>query len=345
MKLISTDQISKGMVLAEDIVNDDGVIYLNTGIHLDQRHIRLLENLKVDYLYIVDEKEVDAIPTKAKKTHTQAFKKTLESFKSVYTNVRLGKQVVIHEVRDALDPLVDGILNNNDILGSLRNIEVNDEYTFKHSINVSLIASMLGKWIGMDKDMLTKLSVAGLLHDLGKCKIPHEILNKPGRLDSQEFEIMKTHSMFSYELLKASGQVDEAILKGIRGHHERIDGNGYPDRLKGDQIHLFAKIIAVADVFDAMTSDRCYQAKKSAFQVAEQMTRLGSDHLDITLVSVFLKNIAAFFVGNEVKLSNGIIGEIILINQFAVTRPLIRHQESFLDLSRRYDLDIIEVLK
>jgi putative nucleotidyltransferase with HDIG domain len=347
MNLIAIDKIDDGMTLAEDVINDDGIIYLNSGTVLKKRHIKLLENLNVAFIYVLLNKMGDdgkiELPMKARKTFNKEFKHTLETFKDVYSNVRLGKKIIIEEVKESLEPLVEGILNNNDILGSLRKIEINDEYTFKHSINVSLIASMIGKWLGFDAERLKLLSVAGLLHDLGKCKIPNEILNKPAKLDENEYEIMKTHPLFGFSILSESGSQNDDILKAILQHHERIDGNGYPNGLRGESIHEFARIIAVADIFDAMTTDRCYRAKLSPFDVAEELTRLSYDHLDVEIVTLFIKNISKFFVGNEVLLNTGAIGEIVLVNQFAITRPLIKLSTDFVDLSKNYKLHIVEV--
>ncbi|MCK8061282.1 MULTISPECIES: HD-GYP domain-containing protein [unclassified Fusibacter] len=347
MNLIAIDQIVEGMTLAEDIINEEGVIYLNTGTELKGRHIRLLENLNVTFVYVVVDKPSSEagidLPVKAVKSFNKEFKHTLETFKNIYTKVRFGSRIAIDEVKKSLEPLVEGILNDNDILGSLRSIEINDEYTFKHSINVSLISSMIGKWMGYDEEKLKLLSVAGLLHDLGKCKVPSEILNKPSRLEDNEFEIMKTHALLGFSILTESGNDNLDILKGILQHHERIDGNGYPNGLRGDAIHEFARIIAVADIFDAMTTDRCYRAKLSAFEVAEELSRLSYDHLDVKIVTLFIQNISKFFVGNRVLLNTGDIGEVIMVNPFAITRPLIKLTSDFIDLSKDYRLQIVEV--
>lgn len=348
MKLISVSTIEVGMVLAEDIYSKDGVIYLNAGAILKARHVSLLQNLKVEFIYIEaaeDHQIIEHAPNRARLNYSKEFKQTLGAFKEIYTNVTLGKQVIIKEVEESLEPLVDGILNNNDILGSLRNIEVMDDYTFRHSINVSLIASMLGKWLGYEHHHLKKLSIAGLLHDLGKSKIPIAILNKPAALSAEEFQVMKQHAYYSYDILKNNAAFDSDMLLPILQHHERVDGSGYPMGVKGDKIHPFAKIIAIADVFDAMTSDRCYRKKASAFDVSDELIRMSSSHLDIEFVTVFVKNISRFFVGNQVMLNSGDQGRVVMINPYHVTRPLVKTAHDFVDLSKDYDLRIVEVLK
>lgn len=350
MKLISIEHLRQGMILSEDILNENGVVYLNIGTEIKERHIHLLQNLGVGFVYIKstapenDQTDIEEYLPK-EKDYSQEFKKTLESFKNLYISVRLGKKVVIDEVKDSLEPLVSGILNNNNILGSLRRIEINDEYTFKHSINVSLISSMIGKWLGYSAKDLMDLSVASLLHDLGKCKIPIEILNKPAKLNDSEYEIIKGHSYYGFQLLGESGQLSSDALYGVLSHHERMDGSGYPSATNGYKIHEYARIIAIADTFDAMTSDRVYKSKLSPFIVAEEMLRETHNHLDVNITSLFLNNISKFYVGNVVRLNTGDIGEIVLVSKYNMTRPLIKVESKYFDLSKHYEYEIVEVIR
>lgn len=273
------------------------------------------------------------------------YKQTLESFKSIYKDVSFGKPIAFESVKATVTPLIEEITSGNDILANLRMIQIADDYTYRHAIHVSLLSTMIGKWMGLGVDQLADLAIAGLLHDLGKCQIPPMILNKPARLSADEFEIMKSHALLSYAILQENGQTNEAILRGVVEHHEKMDGSGYPQGLKAQEIHLFARIIAVADVFDAMTSDRCYRASVSPFTVADEMLRAASTHLDVEVVSVFLQNVSRFFVGNEVELNTGHIGSVVMVNPYAVSRPLIKTESDFLDLAKHYDLYITRVIK
>lgn len=375
---IAIDQIESGMLLAEDVIGPDGTVYLSAGTTLKARHKVLLENMGISTVAIKEVHSVDIRsalePTETPVAPTSStpppvsppvkssavgwrpdtavvlkrnrmYKQTLESFKSIYKDVSFGKPVAFETVKAAITPLIDEITQGNDILSSLRMIQIADDYTYRHAIHVSLLSTMLGKWMGLDSVDLSDLAIAGLLHDLGKCKIPPLILNKPARLSGDEFEIMKSHVLLSYAILQESGQTNQAILRGVLEHHEKIDGTGYPNGLKAGEIHLFAKIIAVADVFDAMTSDRCYRASVSPFTVAEEMMRAASTHLDVEVVSIFLQNISRFFVGNDVELSNGAVGSVVMVNPYSVSRPLVKLQHDFVDLSKHYDLYITRVLK
>ncbi len=347
MKLISTENLKPGMFLSEDILNENGVVYLNMGTEIKERHIHLLINLGVSFVYVQSETE-DHEPFNnflKDRDYSREFKHTLESFKSLYTNVRLGKKIVIDEVKDSLEPLVSGILNNNDILGSLRRIEINDEYTFKHSINVSLLSSMIGKWLGYSPKDLMDLSLASLLHDLGKCKIPTEILNKPSKLNAVEYEAIKEHSALGFQILSESGQLSQDALHGVLSHHERMDGSGYPNGIEGYKIHEYARIIGIADMFDAMTSNRVYKSKISPFLVAEEMLRESYSHIDVNITSLFLNNISQFYVGNVVRLNTGDIGEVVLVSKYNMTRPLIKVESKYFDLSKHYEYEIVEVIR
>ncbi len=348
MKLISVDHLQDGMILAENLYNSDGVVYLNEGSELRKRQKILLKNLGIFYLYIEEENFSD-VPEENSEKHKKVilnkeFKGTLSAFKSVYTAVYLGQEPVVEEVRKQLAPMISTVLTDNDILGNLRSIEVVDEYIFKHSVNVSLLAAILAKWLGYSEQQVLEVSTAGLLHDVGMANIPKDILNKPGLLEDDEFEIVKSHVQTGYDLLKKSSGISEDILNGVLHHHEKMDGSGYPNGIKGEQIHPYGRILAIADVFDAMTNDRVYSNKASAFEVADVMMTMCPDHLDIEMVQVFIKNISRFFIGNKVELNTGFIGEVIMINPYHVTRPLLKNQSDFLDLSKDYNLRIIDIL-
>lgn len=349
--LVLVQDLKAGMILGEDIMNNDGVIYLSEGMELTDRHIRNFDNFDIEIINIkeavVEEINEGKILTESElysKRINEEYTKTIESFKKLYENVRLGKHVVMEDVRGNISPLLSEISTNNNILGSLRMIKANDEYTYTHSVNVGLISSMIGKWLNYSETDLSNLAVAGFMHDLGKCKVPLEILNKPSKLTEQEFEIMKMHSTHSYQILENADESNFDTMFGVLEHHEKTDGTGYPNGKKGSEIHEFAKIIAVADIFDALTSNRVYKSKMSPFKVAEILMEEAVNHLDPKITQLFIRKIAHFYVGNMVKLNNGEIGEVILVNKFNFTRPLIRAGEKFYDLATNYKLEIVEVL-
>jgi len=351
--LVFIEDLKAGMILGEDIMNNDSVVFLSEGMEITERHIRNFENFGIDFVNIKESVIEEAFEEKVlieseselySKRINEEYSKTINSFKDLYNNVRLGKHVVLEEVKSNIQPLLTEISTNNNILGSLRMIQANDEYTYTHSVNVGLISSMIGKWMNYTELDISNLAVAGFMHDLGKCKIPLEILNKPAKLSSQEFDIMKMHSTHSYQILDASEGANYDTLFGVLEHHERIDGGGYPNNTSGTKIHEFARIIAVADVFDALTSNRVYKSKMSPFKVAEILMEEAVNHLDPNITQLFIRKIAHFYVGNIVKLNNGEIGEVVMINKFNFTRPLIKVADKFYDLAMNYKLEIIDVI-
>lgn len=347
MRLMHIKDCKPGMYLGEDIVNERGVVFLGSGIRLTDKHLGSLAQIGVETLYIaspdrVEELEDDMILFD--KQLNQEFKNTIDSFKNVYQNVRLGNQIILNELKTSITPLVNRVIKNNNILGNMRMIEVADEYTYKHSINVGMVSSMIGKWMGYGQNELLDLALAGMLHDIGKSRIPNDIINKPARLTPEEFDIIKTHPRAGYEILCESQEVNFDVLFGVLEHHERMDGGGYPTGSTGKKIHEYARIVAVADVFDALTSNRVYKGKISPFKAAEIVMEESVEHLDPEIVQLFLGRIAQFYVGNKVQLNTGEFGEIVMVNRYSLTRPLVQVNEHFYDLSSNYHLQIVEVL-
>lgn len=348
MKLMRINECAAGMYLGEDIINSNGVVFLGSGTRLTQKHLSSLAGSGVEMIYIANPERIEDLDNDIilfDKQLNGDFKKTIDSFKNVYQNLRMGNHIILEELKDSLTPLIDKVISNNNILGNLRMIEVADEYTYKHSINVGMVASMIGKWMGYSQNDLMNLALAGMLHDIGKSKIPNEIINKPGKLDDAEFEIMKTHPRAGYEILSDTKEVSFDVLFGVLEHHEWICGGGYPNGSVGKKIHEFARIVAVSDVFDAMTSNRSYKSKMSPFRAAEVVMEESAAHLDPEIVQLFLSRVSQFYVGNKVQLNTGEIGEIVMVNRYNLTRPLIQVGSHFYDLSSNYGLQIVEVMK
>ncbi len=343
MRLLQIDELREGMVIAEDIISF-GLLYSASGTILTEKAIEGLKSIDIKYVYVLDDADDYEKVVIIDNNLSREYKNTIDSFKNTFLNVKVGKKIIINELNDSLSPLVDDIITSNNILGRLRQIEVNDEYTYKHSINVSLIATMISKWMGFSNYELYDIALAGLLHDIGKSKVPVEILNKPSKLSKDEYEIMKRHTQYGYEILKNTSGIDESITLGALEHHERLDGKGYPLGLSGDKIHTYAKIIAVADIYDAMTSTRVYKEKVSPFKVAELIFQDSFGILDPIIANTFLKNIFTFYVGNIVKLNNDQIGTVVLVNKSNPTRPLVKTPTGFVDLSKRYDYEIVDII-
>ncbi len=193
------------------------------------------------------------------------------------------------EVKDIVTNMVSTILDDDFLISSFISILSANYYTHTHSLNVSVYSICLGKHLGLVESEIQELGISALLHDLGKSKIKDEIINKNGSLTEYEFNEVKKHPLLGWLLAKRLGITNKNILSGIRNHHERMDGNGYPDQLKDKDIHIFAKIIGVCDVFDALTTKRVYKDAVSTFETLIMMKKDMSKHLDITLLDEFIK--------------------------------------------------------
>ena len=344
MSYIEISNLKSGMVLNKDVENlKTGAILIKNGTVLNRRFILLMKNLGIKRVDVLDEELfLDEHP---KERLNVRFEMLSNKMESVFDDVKYGKKIIISEVSEEVDLLIEELKKNNNILGRLRELEEGDDYTFNHSLNVCMLSTMIGKWLGYNQIEIKQLSLAGLFHDIGKLKISDDIINKPGKLTEREFEIIKKHPIYSYNCTMDTIGISKNVSLGVLAHHEREDGSGYPNGIKGDKIHEFAKIIAVCDIYDAMTSNRAYKDKESPFYVAEHLDDSSFSNLDPRITRVFLENISKFYVGNIVKLSNGEIGEIIYIHPNEVTKPIVKVGERFIDFLNEKDLEIVDIIK
>ena len=341
MKNISVSDLEVGMELALDVVSDVGITFLAKGTVVNRGHIESLKRMDIDWVYIkIDLRE------RIQKDQKDFYLVALGEFKKIYMSSRIGTRIDNVDYKGIMNGLFSQYVDSNDVLGKIHSIEIEDLYIYRHAINVSIIAMSIAKWLRFSRNEVIDIGVAGYLHDIGKCNVPGSILNKPNKLTDEEYEIMKTHADHSYQLVKDMEQLSFKAKEGVLYHHERLDGSGYPNGARGAEIPLSARILAVADMFDAILSDRVYSAKVSPYKAIEILKDDSFGKLDPKIVNVLVKNIADFYVGNIVKLSTGEIGEVILLNKSNVTRPLIKVRDGrYLDLSTNYKIEVLEVLR
>ena len=215
----------------------------------------------------------------------------------------------------------------------LHNMRAYDDMTYVHSMSVSLICNIFGRWLGYKDEELKILTLAGLLHDIGKMAIPEKIVKKPAKLTEEEYNTIKQHTVQGYRILKPL-QIDSRIKDAALLHHERCDGGGYPLGITGDKVPDFAKIVAIADVYDAMTAARVYRGPMCPFKVISIFEEEGLQKYDSKFILTFLENIGQTYQNNRVRLNNGVVGDIVLIHREKISRPLIKCENgSFIDLN------------
>jgi HD-GYP domain-containing protein (c-di-GMP phosphodiesterase class II) len=275
----------------------------------------------------IDEKHKDLVE------HTQ---KAFESLKT-------SNDIDLASIKSDVDKAIPDMIRNDDVLMRLSQLKASDNYTFDHSLRVSILATMIGKWLGYDMEQLSELAQASLLFDIGKLKIPDFVLNKPNKTKAEEFDIVKKHAQFGYSILMKTKGVTNNIKYSALQHHERIDGTGYPLRLKAGQIHEFAKIIMVCDIFDAMISERPYKDRVSPFVAAEYISWNAGKTLDSKICYIFLRNLAVFYTGKEVLLSTNERGRIIYVDVNFPTRPVIQVGDKFVDLVKEKHISILDL--
>lgn len=338
-RFISTRLLKKGMRIDQSIVDSTGRALIEKGAFLDDFHIEYLQEKSIGGIYICegepdpDELELqipqytreliekNRVPDRAKVTLSESVRKRVgEGIQFLYNNT--DSDDFSNATSVVAEELMQTITDNDAIAVDVGMLKVSDEYTFKHSVDVATMSMIIGRKYGLSNRELHDLGISGLLHDVGKSKIPNEVLNKPDRLTDEEFSLMKQHSLFGYEIIKDRNEFSEPIKLGVLQHHEKINGKGYPFGNNADKIHTFAKIISVVDVYDALVTERPY---KKAFPkgVAVEMIMAMTGELDIDAMKSFLDSIILYSVDSIVTLSNGEKAKVIENSTTNCLRPKV----------------------
>lgn len=327
MRLVPIECVKEGCYLAKTIFDDDGRALLKSGVMLTDSIINRIKSIQIYSLYIIDEYSDNEIEDIIKPELRQ---KSIKTIKETFSSVERFNQTFDHkmsssqnlntvikerekyflDIYDIAEELLDEILSNKNVMVNLVDIKSMDNYTYQHSVNVAILSVILGMQLQLNKYDLLDLSVGALVHDIGKTFIPTDILMKPGPLTEKEFNIAKEHTTKGYDYLKNISDISSKARVISLQHHERVDGKGYPENRKGNEINNLARIVAIADVYDALTSDRPYRRALIPSEAIEYIMANSSTHFDYNMVRAFSRVIVPYPKGTLVKLSNGEIGVV-----------------------------------
>lgn len=348
-KTIKCAEIQPGMILSKDfIVNNQTLLNKNVEIspRLAQKLLALFPQENLDIFSPENPNNSiynDTIEAR-KKQIEKVFNSLVTVAEEIFNRINEKDQVEMDVIREASRDILDFSHHQGSLIKNVLEIREVDEYTYRHSVNTSILSVMLGRWLGFSERDLKLLCYSGILHDIGKAKIPHKILNKKSTLTSSEYKEMKKHPVIGYEIVKKIPFMDNRVALAVLMHHERIDGSGYPLKLKGNKITTFAKIIAIADTFDAMTSNRVYRGKLCPLDVLATLKEESFSTLDISFCNIFIENMLNYYIGDHVILSDGQLGTLVKIDINDIRHPLVVVNNTFYDLSVRKDLTIENIL-
>ena len=341
MRYVPISSVHDGLTLGEDLYNEIGELLLAQGCVLTKKNIQSIRRLRYSGIYIDDEISKGITVESIVSERVRA--KTLKQIKDIFIDYEQGGQNLnsnLDAIRLQIENIVDEIYSNQDLIVNLVELQAYDDYTYNHCVSVAILSIALGVALSMGKQELYDLGFAALLHDIGKVFIDKAIINKPSTLTTEEFEQMKNHSFLGFEHIQSDYKVSDEILLGILDHHERYDGSGYPSGKVGDQISWYGRIIATADVYDALTSERPYRKAVLPSDAMEFIMASNTAQFDSTVVEAFTRKIAPYPLGTCVLLSNGFSAIVSGNCKESGLRPKVRvYKEKEIDVEP-YEIDL-----
>lgn len=343
-------EVRPGMILARPVLSQTDNVLINENTVLTEQFLNLLSSWGVQDVHIKEplmaaEDNLFSLVSEAQifsDNHSVIVKDLREAF----DHTRYFKEVPLSKMNELADQTVETLISSSGVISHLSSIRTTDDYTFRHSLNVGIIAGVIGKWLDLRGRDLRNLVLTGLLHDIGKTQISLEILNKPGPLTPEEFAVMQDHPSLGFELIKgAAVKLPDPVMLGVWQHHERMDGQGYPFALPGDEVSRYARIIAVADIYDAMTSDRVYRKAVTPFSVIAEVFSTMFSALDPAVTVPFLTRVKDSLIGYVVRLSDGTQARVIYLDRDRPAQPVVKMADGrYVDLEKNKDLSIIEIV-
>jgi HD-GYP domain-containing protein (c-di-GMP phosphodiesterase class II) len=353
MPTVPLSHLKPGDRLIEDVVTKLGSVLYPKGKLLYQKDMEILNAFLISTVAIEtragiaengSEKEAnEEHPMEGLMQLYREYDKTVQILKKIFLIAGSGENIPILDIRTAMESLI-AHLQHYSILSFIPKNPTPEDYLFHNSVQVAMTSYQLAKWHGYAAKDLIPIALAGLFHDIGNTKIDSSLLTKPGKLMPQELEEIRRHTVYGYQLLKNVPAINEGVKLSTLQHHERLDGSGYPLGLTGDKIHPYARVLAVADIYHAMTSARVHRKAESAYLVLEQLYKESFGKLDPSLVQTFIHKVTALHNGILVRLSDNQIGEIVFTDRSNPTRPMVNVNGKIINLGTERSLHIQEIV-
>lgn len=343
---VKTSDLKQGMRVAEDVYALNGTLIALKNSIINKKLISIFQHYKIRDINI----QRDSISENyAGHVATRQFK---ECFQKLHADIKDSFQKIVvmddeinpDEIIRQLEMLIEEAGSGFELLNMLLDMGEEKDSTYQHSIQVAMLSRVIGGWAGLPEQDIAQLGIAGLFHDIGKCCIEAAVLNKTEPLSEKEHELVRQHAVMGYKIVKDKN-LDSRIKQAILSHHERCDGTGYPLGLKFASIGQFARVVAIADVFAAMTANRPYRGRSfSPFEVVSYLEKEGFGKFDSEYLMCFLPRVLNSYIKRRVRLNDEQIGEIVFINKSNLSRPLLKISGGYLDLALNPELSIVEIL-
>lgn len=325
MRFVPAFCVREGMVLAKNLYGKSGELMLSEGNIITNTYFDSINRLQYNGIYINDDisNNIEIKNVIDDNLRIESVKKIKEIFIYPEKNKPLTTKHV-NSLKTQIDEIVDELLENQSLMVNMVDLKFFDDYTYFHSVNVTVLSIIIGISLQLNRKELFELGLGALLHDIGKVFVKKEVLNKNGKLTQEEFEEVKMHSVFGYQYLKKEFEIPVKTFLAVLSHHEKFTGGGYPEGTSGEKISLFGRIINIADVYDALISDRPYRLGLLPSEAMEYIMGGSGSLFDPKLVQVFAKKVAPYPIGSCVVLSNNNIGIILENYEECCMRPLVR---------------------
>ncbi|WP_181350772.1 HD-GYP domain-containing protein [Thalassobacillus sp. CUG 92003] len=357
-------ELVPGCIVTKDVLGQTNRPIISKNTVLKDIHINVLHNFMINEVEVSStlatgssytrpkrQEATEPVPSEEEEEDaldpfSERYLKAVQQYNKWFQNWQNGAPIVIHEVRRVMVPLLEEAVHSKRGMFMLHHYATEEDYPSHHSVATGLISAFLGYQMNLSEGEWIQLGLAGVLSDAGMARIGSSPLHKKGALTAREYEEVKKHPTYSYRMVEEISSLNNGAKLGILQHHERLDGSGYPLGMSGEKLHLFSRIIAAADMYHAMTSERIYRAKQSPFKVLEQVLQEQFGRFDPKVIQVFVKGMTDYATGTKVRLSNHQEGEIVFIDSSYPTRPMIKlhHSGDIIHMNDYPKLYIEEIL-